>query len=105
MGAAAVMHPCGPHFNNWTDIGAAPAGSLNHCRGFEQTAVTLRDQARPKKTQTEGKKEEKKKKEEEEKKGCIQGGEHGLGLQSNEHISVEAPQIRYLKIVSCLNKS
>lgn len=105
MGAAAVMHPCGPHFNNWTDIGAAPAGSLNHCRGFEQTAVTLRDQARPKKNTDRGEKRG----EEEEggggKKGCIQGGEHGLGLQSNEHISVEAPQIRYLKIVSCLNKS
>lgn len=45
MGAAAVMHPCGPHFNNWTDIGAAPAGSPNHRHGFEQTAVTLRHQA------------------------------------------------------------
>ena len=45
MGAAAVMHPRGPHVNNWTDIGAAPAGSPNHRRGFEQTAVTLRHQA------------------------------------------------------------
>lgn len=44
-GAAAVMHPCGPHFNNWTDIGAAPAGSPNHRRSFEQTAVTLQHQA------------------------------------------------------------
>lgn len=42
MGAAAVMRPCGPHFNNWTDIGAAPAGSPNRRRGFERTAVTLR---------------------------------------------------------------
>lgn len=45
MGAAAVMHPRGPHVNNWTDIGAAPAGSPNHRRSFEQTAVTLRHQA------------------------------------------------------------
>lgn len=81
MGAAAVMHPCGPHFNNWTDIGAAPAGSLNHCRGFEQTAVTLRDQARPKKTQTEGKKEEKKKKEEEEKKDAFKAVNMALGYR------------------------
>lgn len=45
MGAEAVMHPRGPHVNNWTDIGAAPAGSPNHRRSFEQTAVTLRHQA------------------------------------------------------------
>lgn len=46
MGAAAVMHPRGPHFNNWTDNGAAPAGSPNHRHGFEQTAVTLQRGAR-----------------------------------------------------------
>lgn len=62
MGAAAVMHPCGPHFNNWTDIGAAPAGSPNHCRSFEQTAVTLRHQAAPRNTDR-GEEEERKKKD------------------------------------------
>lgn len=35
MGAAAVIQPRGPRFNNLTDIRTAPAGSPN------QTAVTL----------------------------------------------------------------
>lgn len=35
------MQPCGPRFNNLTDIRTAPAGSPNHHHGFEQTAVTL----------------------------------------------------------------
>lgn len=108
MGAEAVMHPRGPHVNNWTDIGAAPAGSPNHRRSFEQTAVTLRHQAwqrsAAKHRREEGggdEKEGEKKKE----KGCIRGGERGPGLRSNEHISTEASRIHYLKIVSCLNKS
>lgn len=90
MGAAAVMHPCGPHFSNWTDIGAAPAGSPNHRRSFEQTSVTLRHRGtanRKKKKNTDKRGRGKKK---EKRKGCIRGGEHGLGLQSNEHISTEA---------------
>lgn len=107
MGAAAVMHPRGPHVNNWTDIGAAPAGSPNHRRSFEQTAVTLRHQAwqRSAAKHRRGGGERREGRGEKKKKGCIRGGERGPGLRSNEHISTEASRIHYLKIVSCLNKS
>lgn len=43
--------------------------------------MTLRDQARPKKTQTEGKKEEEKKKEEEEKKDAFKAVNMALGYR------------------------
>lgn len=40
MGAAA-MRPCGPGFNNLTDIRTAPAGSPNHRHGFEQNRCDI----------------------------------------------------------------
>ena len=114
MGAAAVMHPCGPHFNNWTDIGAAPAGSPNHRHGFEQTTVTLRRQAWQRSAEEYrqrgrgrggggggGEKKKRKKK----KKDAFEAANTARGYRVMSTSPWRLPKIHHLKIVSCLNKS
>lgn len=87
MGAAAVMHPCGPHL-------IIEQTSGRHLLGAQIIAAALNKplwhySIRHGNTVPKNREREREGKRKKKKKGSIRGGEHGLGLQSNEHISME----------------